>query len=142
MTNISRYTSVGRMTMFMIGRPGNRGSIVVSDYNFCSFPKDSDSLWGPPSCQWVPSAAYTGVKRPEGLRLTTHLQLVSRLRMNGVLLLIPHTPSWSGRRKFYLLTFSSLNCVILVAIFENESLACFYKVCIYVPTAAFTDWSF
>ena len=89
MINVSRYILVGRMTRFVVGRPGNRGLIVVSGYSFCSFPKDSNRLWGPFSCQWVPRATYPGVKRSEGLRLTTHLQLVSRLRMNGVPLLLP-----------------------------------------------------
>lgn len=110
MINVSRCISFGRMTRFMGGRPGNRGSIVVSGYSFCSFPKDSDRLGGPPRFQWVPRAAYPGVKRPEGLRLTTHLQLALSLRMNGALLLLPHTPSWSGLRKLFI--FKSLKCVI------------------------------
>jgi hypothetical protein len=89
MTNVSRYISFSRMTRFMVGRQGNRGSVVVSGYSFCSFPKDSDRLWGPSSFQWVHRATYSAVKRPEGLRLTTDLQLVSRLRMNGAILLLP-----------------------------------------------------
>jgi len=48
---------------------------------------------GPP-IQWVPGALTPGVKRP-GMKLTTHLHLVPRLRMRGA---IPHLPNASQGR--------------------------------------------
>ena len=36
------------------------------------------------------------------MKLTTHLHLMTMLRMNGDILLLPHTPSWQGEGQPYL----------------------------------------
>jgi hypothetical protein len=47
-----------------------------------------------PSIQRVPGALSPGVKRQGIVKLTTHLQLVPRLRKCGSIHPLLHTPSW------------------------------------------------
>lgn len=43
--------------------------------------------------------------------LTTHLYLVPRLRINGVIALLPYMPSWHGQVKIYIFTVKN-SCII------------------------------
>jgi hypothetical protein len=62
--------------------------------NFLFFTSSRPTLESTqPPIQWVPGDLSPGVKRP-GRDLTTHLQLVPRLRKCGSILRLPHTPSW------------------------------------------------
>jgi hypothetical protein len=76
---------------------GDRGQIPVRGWEFFSLPPRPEHLWGPPS---LPSDGYRGVlpRRQSGcgVKITTHLHLVHRLRMRGAIPPIPHTFSWRG----------------------------------------------
>jgi hypothetical protein len=46
-----------------------------------------------PPIQWVPWALFQG-ESGRRVKLTTHLQLMSRSRKRGSIHPVPHTPSW------------------------------------------------
>jgi len=48
---------------------------------------------------WAPSWGY----RSLGVNLTTQLHPLPKLRMSGVIPLLPYIPSWCGQEKIYLL---------------------------------------
>jgi len=61
---------------------------------FSSTPRP-DRLWDPPTLlssgyQWLFPWGYSG----RGVKLITHLHLVSKSRMHGAIPLLPQTPSW------------------------------------------------
>jgi hypothetical protein len=45
--------------------------------------------------QWAPGTLSPGVKR-QGVKLTTHLHVIPRIRLRGAKTSIPHTSSWRG----------------------------------------------
>lgn len=64
---------------------------TARDSNPCKivFSKTSIPAVGP--TQWVPGFLCGG-QNAQGMRLTTHLHQVPRLRINGVIILLPHMP--------------------------------------------------
>jgi hypothetical protein len=75
---------VGVVNRLRSGRSGVRGPVGEE---ILSSPKRPNRLQGPPSLilNWY-WGSFTGLKLPR-LKLITHLDLVSRLRMSGVILL-------------------------------------------------------
>jgi hypothetical protein len=65
-----------------------------------TFPQVSASrpVLGPTDLplQWVPGVLSPGVKGGRSVTLTTHFQLVPRLRMSGAVLALPNTSPWRG----------------------------------------------
>jgi hypothetical protein len=57
-----------------------------------SSPRRPDRLWGPTSFLYN---GYRGLSG-QGVKVTTHLQLVPRSRKCGSIFPLPHTPSWPG----------------------------------------------
>jgi hypothetical protein len=79
------------------GRPRNRVTIADRD-------KLPNPVSGPPSFLVT---CYLRLllrgQRGHGFKLTTHLNLVARLRMNGAVTPLHHTPSWRAERQHYLI---------------------------------------
>jgi hypothetical protein len=78
---------------------GGQGSIPGrgNDGTFSSLQPHPDQHWGPPSLlpnkyQELLVQEYSGW----GMKLTTHLHLVPKLRMYGATLPPPNTSSWHG----------------------------------------------
>jgi hypothetical protein len=82
-----RDSSVGIATGYGLNDRGFGFRVPLGSRIFSS-PRRPKRLCGPP-IQWVPA-----VKRPRGVKLTTHLQLVPRSRKCGSIRPLPHTPSW------------------------------------------------
>ena len=87
------------MTKPRVRQPGARFVAKVSVFSF---------LWNFQIGCGAHSAPYsmdTGVLsrklRGRFVKMTTHLQIVSKLRMSGVYLYSPYMPSWRGQGKFY-----------------------------------------
>jgi len=70
-----------------------------------------------PSIQFVRRLFPTGVKAAGGVKLTTHLHLVPRLRMRGYIHPLPHTSSWGGA---YLRTRITLPLHCLFYVFNKQ----------------------
>jgi hypothetical protein len=85
------------------GRVGTSGFIEVHTGDPCSTPSRKknipppshcpDRLWGPYTVSDL--VLWQGDMRP-GVKLTTHLHLVPKLRMRGVVPPHPYTSSWPG----------------------------------------------
>jgi hypothetical protein len=97
-------TLLGRLQLTWAGIVGiatgywleDRGVGVRIPVGLRIFPSPCrDRLWGPPS---LPSNGYRGLflrgLSGEGVKLTTHLQLVPRSRKRGSIHPLPNTPSW------------------------------------------------
>jgi hypothetical protein len=73
----------------------DRGSIRARGEIFFSSPPHPDRLWGPPNLLWN---GYKGLFprgfSGRGVKLTTHLHLVPRLRLHGVIPPLTFTSSW------------------------------------------------
>jgi hypothetical protein len=72
---MSQDSSVGIVTGYMLDR---LGSIPGRDKRYFSSPQCPDQLWGPPT---LLSNGYWGLFFGWSMRLTTHLNLLLRLRM-------------------------------------------------------------
>jgi hypothetical protein len=85
--------------------------IAGNSYRFISVPGRPYQLWGPPSFLFSGYRGYyRGVNRP-GVKLTTHLHLVLRWRMNGAVpLLHPMRIRDTERGKLYLSTLFIWRC--------------------------------
>ena len=57
---------------------------------FFSSPKRPDRLWHSPSLLFNRYLVFSREKNGRGMKLTTHLHLVPRLRMSGATPLLPH----------------------------------------------------
>jgi hypothetical protein len=77
-------------------RPGWQGvSSPCRGWEFFYLPPHPDRLWGPPS---LLSNGYQGLFpwawSCRGVKVTTHLHLVPKSRIRGVIPPLPNTPSW------------------------------------------------
>lgn len=83
-------SSVSIVTRLLDGRPINRGSITGNTTKFSILKNVQTQLRGPPSLQrgFVPRG-----QRDRGVKLTTHLNIISRLRLNEALHSLLRTPS-------------------------------------------------
>jgi hypothetical protein len=92
----SRDSAVGLVTKLRAGHLTNRGSIPSR--RDILFSEVSRPIWGPPRLLF-----YTGREggggSGRGVKLTTHLHPVLRLRMCGAIPLSPHMPSWRAHRQ-------------------------------------------
>jgi hypothetical protein len=79
------------MQIAIIGGSNSSGGLGIFLFTTASRPALGDTQF---PVQWVPEALSLGVKRP-GVKLTTHLYVVSGARMCAVPPL-PNTPSWRG----------------------------------------------
>jgi hypothetical protein len=77
-------------------RPWNRVSITSRGKVFLPSPTLSRPSLA--STHSVDTEAVNG----RGVNPTTHVQLVPRLKMSGVVSPLPHTPSWRGKGKLLL----------------------------------------
>ena len=66
----------------------------------CLLQHRPDRLWRPP-IQWMPRDVNREVNG-RSVNPTTHLHLVPRLKMSGVVSPLPHMPSWRGKGKLLL----------------------------------------
>jgi hypothetical protein len=91
-TNILSYSVVGIVTGYGLDDWGVKVQVPVGSRMFST---SSRPVLRPAQypIQWVPGALSPEIKRP-GVKLTTHLQLMSRSRKCGSIHPLPHTPSW------------------------------------------------
>jgi hypothetical protein len=88
-------SSVGIVTTIKVGRP-RIDSRQEQWRKFLSLLLRADRLWGPPSLLTNSFRGLSsGVKR-QGIKLTTHLHVVPRLKMRGAIPSLHHTSSWRG----------------------------------------------
>lgn len=64
---------------------------------FCLLQHGLGRLWRP-LIQWIPRDV-TPVVSGRGVNPTTHLCLVPRVKISGVVSPVPHVPSWHGKGK-------------------------------------------
>jgi len=86
-----KFNSVGMVTALRVGQPRNSGSIrriskVYYSSTFRSRPKPIQS-----SIQWISEVLPAWEKSDRGVKLNTHLRLIPRLRMSGVITPLPNT---------------------------------------------------
>jgi hypothetical protein len=88
------YLGVGIATGYRLDDRGSRSSSRggVKNFLFSTLPRPALGSTQPP-IQWVPDALSPG-ESGQGVKLTTHLQLVPRSRKCGSIHPLPHTPSW------------------------------------------------
>ena len=97
--NRSLESAVDTVTGIRAGWPRNRGSISDRDKRFYSSPKHPDRLWGPPRPILARTQPPIQLVQRSRVKLITHFDLVSRLRISGATLL-PRTSSHRVQDKF------------------------------------------
>jgi hypothetical protein len=98
----SRSSLIDIATTLRAGRSGAR--IPVRDKGFLSSPKRPDRLWHPPSLLFNGyRVSFQGVKRPR--REVDHFPLVRRLKISGVIPLLPLYAFMAWTRKNFSFTF-------------------------------------
>jgi hypothetical protein len=114
----SRDSIVGLMTGYWLD---DRcvGVRVPVGLRIFSSPRRPDRLWDPPS---LLSNGYRGLfprgQSGQGVKLTTHLQLVPRSRKRGSIHPLPHTPSWRRawlvKRRDNVTFLPDQNCTLII----------------------------
>lgn len=91
------------MTRLWAGKQNNYGSISSSIKRLATSEKHSHQILGPPNLLFI------GYQRlsPQGLsswgvRVTTHIHLLSRFRMHEAIIPFPHASSQHAQWQFYL----------------------------------------
>jgi hypothetical protein len=101
---------------------------VVGPRNCSLFPIRSDIFFSTPETSWWilrSNQAHVqymleGTGPEGGARLTTHLHLVSRYRMNGAVPVRPHIHPWRAHKQSYIyLNFNRYDTTGCVACFRN-----------------------
>jgi len=99
----SRGCSFDVGTRLWVGQLSNDDFITSTGNRFLAFSKHPDSLWGPPSLNFlVYQGTFSWWWISSGMMQMTHLHLVLRSRMNATTRLLPMMPSWCAQNNFTL----------------------------------------
>ena len=99
----SQDSIVSVVTGLQAGWLRNHGSIPGRDKRFFSSNR-TDQLWGPPNLLInEKQGLLPQSKVARGMKLTSHLQVVPRVRMCGAVLLLPFAPLWHAQEQVYLM---------------------------------------